>query len=116
MPARAGRREGNGVCSNVRGASCAVALRVHGRAPRALLSLSGTDLTMAGEEDGAVTKADAGVGEGAGSEEKKGGNAEGELTEEEMRERVIRLAFGGDRARFHEFCDIVREAIPPETS
>ena len=40
----------------------------------------------------------------------------GELTEEEMRERVISLAFGGDRRRFEEFCDIVREALPEGTS
>lgn len=33
-------------------------------------------------------------------------------TEAEMRESVIRLAFGGDQARFDEFCDIVREAVP----
>ncbi|HEV2864174.1 MAG TPA: hypothetical protein VGX48_24465 [Pyrinomonadaceae bacterium] len=38
------------------------------------------------------------------------------LTEEEMRERVIGLAFGGDRGRFEEFCDIVREALPEGTS
>jgi len=40
----------------------------------------------------------------------------GGMTEEEMRERVIKLAFGGDEARFREFCDVVREAVPPETS
>lgn len=38
------------------------------------------------------------------------------LTEEEMRERAISLAFGGDRGRFEEFCDIVREALPEGTS
>jgi hypothetical protein len=38
------------------------------------------------------------------------------LTEEEMRERVIELAFGGDRRRFEEFCEIVREALPEGTS
>lgn len=38
------------------------------------------------------------------------------LSEEEMRERVINLAFGGDESRFKEFCDIVREAIPEETT
>ena len=39
-----------------------------------------------------------------------------ELTEEEMRENVIRLAFGGDRRRFEEFCETVRRAVPPSTS
>ena len=39
----------------------------------------------------------------------------GGMTEEEMRERVIKLAFGGDESRFREFCDIVRGAVPPGT-
>src|SRR5918992_4051294 len=38
------------------------------------------------------------------------------MTEEEMRERVIRLAFGGDERRFREFCDVVCEAIPEGTA
>jgi hypothetical protein len=33
-------------------------------------------------------------------------------TEEEMRKNVIQLAFGGDEARFEEFCGIVRDAVP----
>ena len=33
-------------------------------------------------------------------------------TEAEMRANVVRLAFGGDDARFQEFCRIVREAVP----
>jgi hypothetical protein len=49
-------------------------------------------------------------------EAKKEGDAGGgELSEEEMRERVIRLAFGGDERRYEEFCDIVRGAIPEGT-
>ncbi len=39
-----------------------------------------------------------------------------EMSEEEMRERVVKLAFGGDESRFREFCDIVRESIPPDTA
>jgi hypothetical protein len=31
---------------------------------------------------------------------------------DEMRCNVIRLAFGGDEARFQQFCSIVREAVP----
>jgi hypothetical protein len=38
------------------------------------------------------------------------------MTEEEMRERVVKLAFGGDVAKFEEFCRIVREAVPPDTT
>lgn len=33
-----------------------------------------------------------------------------------VRERVIRLAFGGDRARYDEFVRTLREAIPPDVS
>jgi hypothetical protein len=39
---------------------------------------------------------------------------EGE-SEEEMRSRVIRLAFGGDPARLEEFCDLLRAELPPGT-
>ena len=41
---------------------------------------------------------------------------QGEMSEQEMRERVIRLAFGGDERRFEEFCDVVRGAIPEGTA
>jgi len=37
-------------------------------------------------------------------------------SEEEMRERVITLAFGGERRRYEEFCDEVRKAIPEGTA
>ena len=37
---------------------------------------------------------------------------DGAMSEEEMRGRVIRLAFGGDERRFREFCETVRAAIP----
>jgi hypothetical protein len=40
---------------------------------------------------------------------------QGQLSEAEMRERVIELAFGGDESRFEEFCEVVRQAIPEET-
>ena len=33
-------------------------------------------------------------------------------TEEQMRSNVIRLAFGGDEARFQQFCQIIHEAVP----
>jgi hypothetical protein len=38
-----------------------------------------------------------------------------ELTEAEKREKVIALAFDGSRARYDEFCDRVRRAIPSGT-
>ena len=38
------------------------------------------------------------------------------MSEEEMRERVIQLAFGGVEERFNEFCEVVRGAIPEDTS
>ena len=38
-----------------------------------------------------------------------------ELTEAEKREKVISLAFGGERDKYDEFCERVRGAIPPGT-
>ncbi|MDT5270261.1 MAG: hypothetical protein QOH49_2447 [Acidobacteriota bacterium] len=38
------------------------------------------------------------------------------MSEAEMRERVIELAFGGDESRYKEFCEVVRRAIPEETT
>jgi hypothetical protein len=38
-----------------------------------------------------------------------------ELTETEKREIVIRLAFGGSREKYDEFCRCIREAIPEGT-
>jgi len=38
-----------------------------------------------------------------------------EMTDEEKRERVTRLAFGGDPRRFEAFCDAVRAEIPEGT-
>jgi hypothetical protein len=40
----------------------------------------------------------------------------GGLTETEMRGRVVQLVFGGDRRRFDEFCDVLKEALPPNTA
>ena len=39
-----------------------------------------------------------------------------EVTRGERRNNVIRLAFGGNRERFDEFCRTIRDAIPPGTS
>ncbi len=38
-----------------------------------------------------------------------------ELTSEQKRENVIRLAFGGSREKFDEFVEAVRRAVPPGT-
>ena len=38
--------------------------------------------------------------------------SESDLTEEQKRSNMIRLVFGGDEAKFHKFCDTVRDAIP----
>jgi hypothetical protein len=38
-----------------------------------------------------------------------------ELTSEQKRENVIRLAFGGSQQKFDEFVEVVRQAIPPGT-
>jgi hypothetical protein len=41
---------------------------------------------------------------------------QGGLTEDEKRDNVIRLAFGGDRSLYDAFCDRVRQALPPDTA
>jgi hypothetical protein len=38
------------------------------------------------------------------------------LAESEMRDRVVRLAFGGDPGRLEEFCRAIREAVPDQTA
>src|ERR1051325_6735904 len=38
-----------------------------------------------------------------------------EMSDEEKRERVIRLAFGGDPSRLEEFCDVLRAELPEGT-
>ncbi|MEN3337352.1 MAG: hypothetical protein V7647_1028 [Acidobacteriota bacterium] len=40
-------------------------------------------------------------------------SADRELTADQKRDNVIRLAFGGSQARFDEFVEVVRKAIPP---
>ena len=42
-------------------------------------------------------------------------SAESELTDEEKRANVIRLAFGGSEERFDAFVRLIREEIPPGT-
>ena len=41
--------------------------------------------------------------------------ASDELTQEEKKQNVIRLAFGGSEARYDEFVEIVRQAVPRGT-
>ena len=38
------------------------------------------------------------------------------MSEDEKRARVVELAFGGDVARFEEFCEVVRRAVPEGTA
>ena len=38
-----------------------------------------------------------------------------EMTEDEIRARVVRLGFGGDERRLEEFCRTLREGLPPGT-
>ena len=42
--------------------------------------------------------------------------ADSKLTEDEMRDNAIRLAFGGDRERFEEFCRVLAKNIPEKTA
>ena len=41
---------------------------------------------------------------------------QGGLSDEEKRNNVLRLAFGGDAARLDEFCRAVEEEVPPGTT
>lgn len=41
---------------------------------------------------------------------------QGGLTDEEKRQNVLRLAFGGDPAKLDEFCRAVEEEVPPGTT
>jgi hypothetical protein len=48
--------------------------------------------------------------------EKAEPRADNEHTGDETRERIIRLAFDGDRRRYDEFIRTLREAVPPDVS
>ncbi|HJQ20443.1 MAG TPA: hypothetical protein VJ867_08865 [Gemmatimonadaceae bacterium] len=39
-----------------------------------------------------------------------------ELSSDAVRDRVVQLAFGGDRARYDEFIRVIREAVPPDVA
>src|SRR2546423_382171 len=41
-------------------------------------------------------------------------NASDPVSQQEIRERVIRLVFDGDRQRFDEFVGLLRDATPPD--
>ena len=47
--------------------------------------------------------------------DERSGSTTRELSSEEKRANVIRLAFGGSEELFNQFVEIVREAIPPGT-
>src|ERR1043165_963960 len=42
--------------------------------------------------------------------------ADAQLTDDEKRENVIRLAFNGDRERFEEFCSVLEHFTPANTT
>lgn len=42
--------------------------------------------------------------------------ADQELTSDEKLANVVRLAFGGDRERYDEFCRVLWDATPPDTA
>ena len=44
------------------------------------------------------------------------GNDEDELTEQDKRQNVIRLAFHGDQAEYERFCRILADFVPPGTT
>jgi hypothetical protein len=41
---------------------------------------------------------------------------QGDMTEADKRDNVIRLVFGDDPRRFDAFCEVVLKAMPPDTS
>ena len=41
---------------------------------------------------------------------------QGGLSEQQKRDNVIRLAFGGDRERFEAFCRAIADVVPPATT
>ena len=47
--------------------------------------------------------------------EQAGDALQGGLTEVEKRANVLRLAFGGDKERFEQFCRLIRQEIPEGT-
>lgn len=54
--------------------------------------------------------------ETSGLNEVTSGSNNVELTRAQKRDNVVRLAFGGDRAKYDEFCRIVSEAVPAATA
>lgn len=54
--------------------------------------------------------------ETSGLNEVTSGSSNVELTRAQKRDNVVRLAFGGDRAKYDEFCRIVSEAVPAATA
>jgi hypothetical protein len=50
------------------------------------------------------------------ADEREGEAVRAGLTEAKMRERVVRLAFGGDERRLDQFCEEIRHALPPDTA
>ena len=49
------------------------------------------------------------------AEETQTASGADELTQEQKRQNVLRLAFGGSEERYNEFVETVRQAVPPGT-
>ena len=49
-------------------------------------------------------------------DETAGGEVRAGMSEAEMRANVVRLVFGGDTARFEEFCRVLSQEIPEATA
>ena len=58
---------------------------------------------------------DGGSGNPAGAEPGEGPADVKEMTEEQVRERVVQLGFGGDRALFERFLERLHAGLPPGT-
>lgn len=41
---------------------------------------------------------------------------DGALTAEQKKQNVLNCAFGGNEAKYREFCDVIRAALPPDTA
>ncbi len=55
-------------------------------------------------------------GDGRGVSEESGASDNVELSSDQKRDNVVRLAFDGDQAKYDEFCRIVSEAVPGATA
>ncbi len=60
---------------------------------------------------GAIFEYEPGMADSGAEQDLQGG-----LSEQEKRDNVIRLAFGGDRDRYEAFCRLIADVVPPGTT